>query len=408
MTPSEKPLALPAPWDRIFPLATRLTVWAILAGILYLLRSFFLLVFLTFVFAYIQSTGVHKLAPLIPRRTVRVLVVAGIFLGLLASVGLFIFPNVQRQAESFVRQFSTYVGKVDEQLLDLGHRYPWLFEAVPELKALDQEKSESSGEAPTIERPPTDSKSPTWALLQDMAGFGEKTEGYRNIDQALSLVGSIGGRFASIASAFLLSLLFSFLVVLDMPRLRASLQDLDDTKVRFIYDEVADTIADFSHVLGQALEAQFFIALLNTLLTAAGIYLLGLGAKVAFLSVIVFFCSFIPVVGVFISSVPICLVALQMPDGLERMALAILLIVAVHLIEGYILNPNIYGSRMRINPVMVLMILTISGKLFHFWGLILGVPVFTYVFGHAIRYKGASQPIPKETAVPTAPEREAP
>jgi predicted PurR-regulated permease PerM len=31
------------------------------------------------------------------------------------------------------------------------------------------------------------------------------------------------------------------------------------------------------------------------------------------------------------------------------------------------------------------MILTIGGKLFHVWGFILGVPVFTYIFGHAIR-----------------------
>ncbi len=93
---------------------------------------------------------------------------------------------------------------------------------------------------------------------------------------------------------------------------------------------------------------------------------------------------------------PICLVALQMPDGLERMMLAILLIAVVHVIEGYILNPNIYGSRMRINPVMILMILTVSGKLFHFWGLILGVPIFTYLFGHAIRYNETPEASPGE------------
>jgi predicted PurR-regulated permease PerM len=149
--------------------------------------------------------------------------------------------------------------------------------------------------------------------------------------------------------------------------------------------EVADNIYEFSQVMGQALEAQFYIALLNALLTALGIYLLGMGTKVAFLSVIVFFCSFIPVAGVFVSSVPICLVALQTDGGLKTLLLAIILITIIHLIEAYILNPKIYGSRMRINPVIVLFILTISGTLFHFWGLILGVPVFTYVFDHAIK-----------------------
>jgi predicted PurR-regulated permease PerM len=107
---------------------------------------------------------------------------------------------------------------------------------------------------------------------------------------------------------------------------------------------------------------------------------------VAFLSMIVFFCSFFPVIGVFISSIPICLIALQ-TAGLQTMFLAILLIVIIHLIEGYILNPRIYGSYMRINSVIILIILTIGGKLFNFWGLILGVPICTYIFGHAIRFK---------------------
>ena len=91
-------------------------------------------------------------------------------------------------------------------------------------------------------------------------------------------------------------------------------------------------------------------------------------------------------IGVFLSSIPICLVALQ-DQGVNAMLLAILLITIIHLIEGYILNPRIYGSYMRINAVIILIILTIAGKLFGFWGLILGVPVCTYIFGYAIRFR---------------------
>ena len=68
------------------------------------------------------------------------------------------------------------------------------------------------------------------------------------------------------------------------------------------------------------------------------------------------------------------------------MFLGILMITFIHMVEGYILNPLIYGARLRINPVIVLIILTVGGKLFHLWGLVLGVPVSTYIFGHAIRY----------------------
>ena len=57
----------------------------------------------------------------------------------------------------------------------------------------------------------------------------------------------------------------------------------------------------------------------------------------------------------------------------------------IHLIEGYVLNPRVYSSYMRINSVIILIILTLAGKLFGFWGLLLGVPVCTYIFGYAIR-----------------------
>ncbi len=173
---------------------------------------------------------------------------------------------------------------------------------------------------------------------------------------------------------------------MDLANLKASVQGLALTKLGFIYRSVAGNIRDFSLVLGKALEAQLIIAIINSFLTAIGISLLGLGEHVAFLSMIVFFCSFFPVIGVFISSIPVCLIALQ-TAGLQSMFLAILLITIIHLVEGYILNPRIYGSYMRINPVIILIILTIGGKLFNFWGLILGVPICTYIFGHAIRFK---------------------
>ena len=69
------------------------------------------------------------------------------------------------------------------------------------------------------------------------------------------------------------------------------------------------------------------------------------------------------------------------------MLLAIAFITVIHMIEAYILNPLIYGAHLRMNPVLVLGILTIGGKLFGVWGLVLGVPLCTYFFGHYIRQR---------------------
>jgi predicted PurR-regulated permease PerM len=365
------------------PALIRILVWGGVFAVVFILRSFFLLLFLTFVFGYIQNRGVNKLQRVIPNRPLRVVLVASIFLGVLITVGVFLVPRAKDQTVLFVTQLPQYVERLDQELGALGERYPMIANAIPELGALAEHSSPSLGSSRVA------------ALVQQIFGMIDHPEGQHKVNQLLDLVRGVGGRIAAIASAFLLALLFSFLIVLDLPRLSASVCSLENSKLGFVYREVAGSIRDFATVLGKALEAQFVIALVNAVLTAIGVSLLGLGSAMAFLTVIVFLCSFIPVLGVFISSVPICLIALQ-NSGLTVMMLAIVMITVIHLLEGYVLNPRIYGSYMRINPVIVLVILTVGAKLFHIWGLVLGVPICTYIFGHVIQHKDtvAAAPLP--------------
>ena len=377
---NESHSSLPPPWDRIFSLTTRTFVWGLLFLILYLLRSFFLLIFLTFVFAYIQANGASRLAPYIQQRTRRIILFSSLFLSILIALSLYLTPRVIQQTQNFVTQFNVYTQKIDQVIWEFSARHSLLQEIMQQLR--DPEETEADKLKPTISPP-----SITKFLLRQLSGFSkENIKSHEKIEQLLGNVKHIGEKIISTVSAFLLALLFSFLIVLDLPVLSASIRELEDTKLRFIYVEVAKSIHDFGLVLGQAFEAQFLIALVNTLLTALGLSILGVGEHIAFLSVLVFLFSFVPVVGVFISSVPICLVALQV-SGIHAMLAAIGLIIVIHLLEGYVLNPRIYGYRLRINPVIVLIILTIGGKLFYFWGLILGVPVCTYIFALAIRYR---------------------
>ncbi len=381
MNPNESVFhTLPPPWDRILPHVATLMVWGVLLGVIYLLRSFFLLLFLTFVFSYIQAQSVNRLESRIKNRIARVVLVALFLLSILTAAGIFLVPKVKKQTEVFVSQFTTYLYRVDQELFTLEKKYPLLGELLPEIVSKEGQNPVEGAEKKGLRH------SPTTSMLQQFLRLGEAAGGVQNVSHVFGTLGNIGGKIASVTSTFLLSLLFSFLIVLDLANLRASVRELESTKIGFIYRSVAGNIRDFSLVLGKALEAQLIIAIINSFLTAIGISLLGLGEHVAFLSMIVFFCSFFPVIGVFISSIPICLIALQ-TAGLQTMFLAILLIVVIHLVEGYILNPRIYGSYMRINSVIILIILTIGGKLFNFWGLILGVPICTYIFGHAIRFK---------------------
>ncbi|UOG93640.1 MAG: AI-2E family transporter [Candidatus Thiothrix sulfatifontis] len=413
LLPSPMPRHAPVHWEHVLPLLTRLVVWGIILGLLTLLSSFFALIFLTFVFAYLQSGIVDVLTRRMRWLRVPVVVlVGGLFLGAIITVSLFLAPKVYQQATGFAQGFFVYMERIDTEVLNLADRYPLLQEAIPELRrppALGQPSASAAPEwaAPIPPVPPLQNgvaatgtlepplaqrtfvDSPTGLLVGLLTGKEKSVDSREAVKVALDQLTNISRQALAILTTFLLALLFAFLIVLDLPHLVASVRDLENTRLRFIYVEVADNIYQFGKVLGHAMQAQFYIACVNTVLTAIGLYVLGMGEHMAFLSVLVFLFSFVPVAGVFISSVPICLIALNM-GGVNLMLLSVAMITIIHLIEGYVLNPLIYGARLRVNPVIVLIILTVGGKLFHIWGLILGLPVCIYLFGHAIRYRKSS------------------
>lgn len=389
-------------WEHVLPLLSRLLVWGALFSLLYLLGSFFGLIFLTFVFAYLQSGIVNALSGKVRAlRIPMVVLTGGIFLSVIIAVTVFLAPQVYQQAAGFAKGFGGYLQRMDVELLSLAERYPWLQEAIPELRGPEVPAPVSNAPAWAVEpvnntvavapaAPRAFGDTPSGALLELLSGAGDSANGREVLRGLLDRLANISRQTAGLLATFLLALLFSFLIVLDLPRLSASVRGLENTRLRFIYVEVADNIYQFGRVLGHAMQAQFYIAIINTFLTAAGLYFLGLGDYVAFLSVIVFLCSFIPVAGVFISSVPICLIALN-TGGFQLVMMSVGMITFIHLLEGYVLNPLIYGARLRLNPVIVLIILTVAGKLFHLWGLILGLPVCTYLFSYAIRYRQGEQ-----------------
>ncbi len=436
------PNPLPPPWDRFVPFIQKVFVWSMVFGVLWLLRPFFFLVFLTFVFGYILQHIVEAMENRIESRRRRVIVG---FLGLLAmliALGILIGPALAQQAKSFPSQVETNLGKLDKFIDRLRHDYPTINEALPQDLKAGQIIAEalgfdrSSTRKPSAEAAagrPVDAVSME-ALSVAAEGLARATKGldalragdtsaewidattegltvaaeglqaashgrpalsdltfesddkWKNI---LPFVINVAQQSLALGSAFLLSLLFSFLIVLDFPNLARGARHLHDTRAQFVYDEISDSVSHFGRVLGQALEAQLMIAILNTALTAIGLYFMGM-PNITFLSMVVFICSFIPVAGVFISSVPICLTALTVGD-IGLLVVSIAFITVIHMIEAYILNPRIYGAHLRMNPVLVLGILVISHHMFGMWGLILGVPVVNYFVKYVIEAKARQQ-----------------
>lgn len=165
--------------ERIVPNLIRVMVWGGVFTVLFILRSFFLLLFLTFVFGYIQSRGANKLQPFIPHRPTRVILVAMLFLGVLVAVGVFLVPRAKDQTVLFVSQLPQYITRLDQELVALGERYPLLSNIIPELGHLTDQHATGLG------------KSRVAVLVQQIFGLVEH-DGQHKVNQLVDLVRGVG------------------------------------------------------------------------------------------------------------------------------------------------------------------------------------------------------------------------
>jgi len=61
--------------------------------------------------------------------------------------------------------------------------------------------------------------------------------------------------------------------------------------------------------------------------------------------------------------------------GLKQFLAVVIIISVVQALDGYLLTPKIIGESLKMNPLLILFVLTISGKIFGITGLVIAVPM---------------------------------
>jgi predicted PurR-regulated permease PerM len=350
-------------------LALRLEKWAIWLGliaIVFLLRHLFPIFFLTFVLSYIGNTAVTALTARFRHRRLNVVVVYIGFLTLLTGLVLLVVPRMLNEARNLARQYIT-----------------------------TEAAREDGGE--TILR--REARELVDGVIIGIAGPGtfadfRQSDAYAaivaRVDTALATTNKrVVGEVTSFANAalvfafhFVLSLILSFVLIWDLPRTKEKLQRFSQGRTADVYREITPSLSAFGVMLGRAFEAQSVVAVVNAVLSTVVFLLLGL-PSVALLAVIVFVCSYIPILGMILSTLPAAFLALKV-GGITHVLWLVAGILVIHAIEAYMLNPLIYGRHLRLHPVAVLVILMVAEHLFGVWGLLLGVPVAAFVLKYVI------------------------
>mmetsp|Transcript_3034 Transcript_3034/g.5824 ORF Transcript_3034/g.5824 Transcript_3034/m.5824 type:complete len:466 (+) Transcript_3034:302-1699(+) len=373
---------------------TRLLTWGGAAACAALLRPFFGLALGTFFIGYIGNSFAVWVQRRSDGRIPRRVIVAAFYLSIVVIISAFTvltIPVAVREAQDFLQTLQSanpYVFVADAIRRTVGDDMAENIEKVVTISMGELHSSrrlEVSDklirQGSAIPQVWTEERSRKLGMLLQAAASGY-------VKKAASVLTKVISLSTKLVFKAIVALVFSFLFVWDLPKIRVTIASLRASRLQPTYEELAPVLGSFFEVLGKSFEAQSMIALVNTSLTTLGIFLLRLPG-LWFLSIVVLVCSFIPVAGVFLSTLPMVIVALA-EDGVSKAAVVVGMVLAVHALEAYVLNPQIYSAHLKLSPLLVLIVMYLAEHLFGIAGLLLAVPLTVFV----LRYIYAREPIP--------------
>lgn len=184
--------------------------------------------------------------------------------------------------------------------------------------------------------------------------------------------------FGTLTVAIFMSLILSFFYTIELQQMHEFSQTfVKSGYLKWFFEDLHFFGKKFVNTFGVVLEAQFFIAICNTVLTMICLMIMRMPQIIA-LGLMVFILSLIPVAGVIISLIPLSIVAYTV-GGIQDVIYIFIIIMVIHAIEAYILNPKFMSSKTELPIFYTFVVLLVGEHFFGIWGLIVGVPIFTFL-----------------------------
>lgn len=129
--------------------------------------------------------------------------------------------------------------------------------------------------------------------------------------------------------------------------------------------------------MGAYVRTQIKVAAIDAVGIGIGAYFLGIPMVIP-ITVLVFFGSFIPIVGAFVSGSIAVLVAV-VDQGMTSGLIMLAVILVVQQVEGNVLQPWLMSNAVSLHPVAVLLVVTGAGSVAGIPGAVFGVPIAAFV-----------------------------
>jgi len=308
------------------------TVLLILIGLIYVARPMMNIILLTFIFTFLVTQLVRKIQTYIKIPSAAVVVPLYILIIFLVYLAVTI-----------------YVPQIAKQTIKLGESVYKFYQS------------------------PSFDANKFMQIISDYMKQFNLTEQLKNgVTTIVNYITGIGTMGVTIVLSFILS----FFYTIELNQLSQFGQLFLKSTYGWFLQDIYYFAKKFVNTFGVVIEAQLFIAVVNTVLTTITLTIMKM-PNVPSLAIMIFLLSMIPVAGVIISCVPLCIIAFSV-GGIQFVAYILMMIVAIHTLETYVLNPRFMSSKTQLPIFFTFVILFAAERFLGTWGLIVGIPIFTF------------------------------
>ncbi len=173
-----------------------------------------------------------------------------------------------------------------------------------------------------------------------------------------------------------IALILSLFLILEKDRTITFLNRFEHSKIGFIYVYYKKLAKNFNNSFAKVMETQILISFINSLVSAIVLYVMGFNQVIG-LGFMIFILGLIPVAGVLISLIPLSIIAFKL-GGLIKVLYILGMIVVLHSLEAYFLNPKLMSMKTKLPVFFTFIILIMAEHFMGVWGLLFGIPLFLF------------------------------
>lgn len=278
------------------------------------------------------------------------------FLGVAVIIGLIMFPAVHDQQQNLSERWPSIRTKIER----------WVDDRSASLQNTPLEFSRQRI---------TDAFSSTDVSVRDQ------------IDR----VAQVGVRVFHILLVMILTPIFAFYLLVDLPHLKRVADGLIPAGAR---PEVLVLARRMNAAVGGFFRGQLLVAAIVGTLASVGLLIIGLPFWLLIGMVAGVF-NMIPLIGPYIGGVPALVIALTTREPITAVWVVVVM-VAVQQIDNHFISPVVMHRVVKLHPVLVMLALLLGGTLGGFLGLLVAVPtaaVLKILVGHVWRIHVLGEPL---------------